>query len=217
MNTTIHFFEIGADPLYGDAHYKQTATAEVAAADAQTELEDHIGKGTWRGNATSHSRPPGRRFERLLDIKAVEGDHLYAVHLDAVHDGRQRLAFATPSGTRPIMQIPLGVPGLDGVMRDVCHIEDTDGTPRWASFRLDTDEVRRIAQELFEGRKDAPPGRIRVPFYFNVIDPELGVPPWIFEEHPRPGGGERSAKAADNLVTHGGVHPPMQSYLVVAL
>lgn len=152
----------------------------------------------------------------------------FAFHLNATDgEGKQRLRFADP----PFIDLPLNATeGLPGMIEPMSYPDAEGKTGRWASFVCDLGKVRTADTNSLASRirklKDDHNFALKIPIWFNFVDPELGGSPWVIptEDHEH----DHEDKDDDHvhrafvrrgppIFTHGGVHPLSLANLVVAL
>ncbi len=137
-----------------------------------------------------------------LDIEETRrrGYCTYAFQLNATVAGRPRLQFVPND---PFHRLPLNSTGKEDFLKDPPN--EYGGKGLWASFSCNLDEVqdsglaKRIKAQI---ASSAERPILRIPFCFNVIDPQLGASPWVV-----PGEQSDSNFAELAMFTHGGVHP----------
>lgn len=200
----------------GDAQFNRKSV-HIVNNSADDELQKLIDNDAWSQGASTHRYPGSARPERLFDIPAEPGLHLYAIHLNATVRGRQDLYFVED---KPVMQFAAEGTGCEGLITDAKCLNAANGRARWASFRFDTnDMIARISAMHVDNhiheqdqQHENPHGTTALlPFFFRLRDGN-GTPTWLRPRHDNPLVKEGLPQAEFG---HGGAHPPLSSFLQV--
>ncbi|WP_071961181.1 hypothetical protein [Aurantiacibacter gangjinensis] len=194
-----------------DAYFSRIKQFKIKPnEDAYKVLEQLIG-GNWERDPTPQQPvDPLVPNDRLLDISVEKGRHLYAIYLNAGkkpgsgYDHGQSLFF---HDTRPLESFGCNGTIMEPIIEDPRQHAPAAGEPRWASFVLEHQRVFLPAN----GRPGLPlkrSGPIRLPFYFNLLDPD-GNLPWVSMPY------KRNTPQLEELPNHGGAHPPIGSFLML--
>ena len=203
--TRLSFFDIWKDNHSAVYNYRVDKPVEP---DGHEELIRQAVENDALPNGGSRPRRDPARRERYLDVaETQEGHCVYVFRLDHIKLDK-RLAFVKDK--EPLVPLPTNSVGDENFITAVKHW-GTDGL--WASFACDLDYAKstELAGRIRKNAHGHPP-ILMIPFYFNVFDPELGASPWVVPNHPH---GHQQSQQAEDLVTHGGVHPPEVVYLTV--
>jgi hypothetical protein len=208
----------------GYVGYKSTTPARIANLEA--ELVQFI---TTEPDAT---KKPKRKLlanaalDPSLSIVAEDGIVRYIFALDA----ESRSTFDTKN---PILPIP--IPGVFKAefIHDIQPIM-VDGKCSAVSFVINCAEVKRsgLGQKISTAEHKT---AVRIPFCFNLIDDELGVPQWAIDDHRyEPDSHPTTSHDNDHhddhdhdhdeepdnhfkdVSNHGGAHPPTSSNAAMA-
>jgi hypothetical protein len=203
--TRIFYFEIISDEsraVYGK-HYAEPAKGDEVERIRRASVDGRL-PGVHGSHAASSA---GSRF--LLDIPVASDEMCaFAFRLNALVGDTQRLLFAE-SG--PFVGLPLNS-SSDGEF--LAEFRTYEGEPRqWASLVCDLQAVRRSRladqiRKLSAEHGEAP--LMKIPFWLNLVDPELGASPWAVPI-------DEPDELHRNLLTHGGPHPLAPANIVVEL
>lgn len=214
--TRICYYELSGEG--GLIQYRQRSEEPFSGAGSEARIRDVARSGKLPGS-TGKPAGPASLFG-LLDIEAGNDEVCaYAFRLDTLDAlGKPRLEFADP----PFIDLPLNSSEGDQFVSEFRRYEE-GGRGLWASFVCDLGAVRRsgLAQRV----KKLPFDHSRVmkiPIWFNYVDPELGGSPWVVTSEDHLHGhahddGHGPGSFVRRLFTHGGVHPLVVANLVVAL
>lgn len=198
---------------YGDAPCYVSQLPLDDGADPR-QIEKYVGSEEAKRHA---DRPPHKYVERYLDIDETiaTGTRIYVFYLTALGLNEKPLLFPR-SGSRFIF-FPMGNHGSDRFLRE--RTEYGAGNRHLAAFECNFDGLwNSDLARLVRANGGDHNHSIRIPFYFNMVDEDLGAPPWVLPthmkasrqpEHPghheHPHRDDHRAKEAED--THGGVHP----------
>jgi hypothetical protein len=212
--THLSLFEIGTDS-HGLAAYTFRVDMDVAPGTHAERIGDYVRSPELRAEARArHPRPADHLWPSSLDIPETrtEGACIYAFHLNAEVEQKQRLLFVE---RRPrFINLPINSSTGEDFLTEA---EDYGDDGRWAAFVCDLGAVHgsklaaRVRENLQDGAGHHHPPRLKIPFCFSVFDPEWGVAPWVFPDETL------ASPIHRNEWTHGGIHPRPSSFLDIAL
>ena len=207
--TRIYFFEVGATD--GLAVYKWHFEEPVEKGKHQERITAVAkgGKLPWDPSDLQRPRSPLSG----LDIYAASDEVCaYAFRLNATDpEGKQRLLFAEP----PFVNLPLHDSAGKDFVTEFKSYPENGATGRWASFVCRLGDVRQssLATEVRKLPEDHR-GVLKIPLWFNFVDPELKGSPWVIttDDHL----GERTRLDEDDRDDsgrhHGGDHDRDHDY-----
>jgi hypothetical protein len=167
--------------------------------------------GDAKHKPTAGKRPtrlgkPGGHFDGSLDVLAEAGENRYYFRLAA--DSGTKFA----PGEAPI--VPIGGAGklisdikiwdvANGALTELADVPAGDQSKMLVSFSFDLVAAKASADFDAINKKSDHKTAFKIPFYFNLLDTTIGVPPWAFDDHrygPKHG-------LLEHLQTHADEHP----------
>jgi hypothetical protein len=157
---------------------------------------------------------PGGKHDSSLSILAEPGTNRYAF----VPASGARAAF--DKNVENIFAIPTIGDFPDNLITDIWRTQI--GGTEVGSFLFDTDAAKD--SDLAKAVRTSGHGwALKIPFYLNLVDTELGIPLWAIDDfryHPLHQQTEMMKAGNDDahIFTHGGIHPPgVASFVIVEL
>lgn len=218
------FFEIGTfitGPDLGLAGYTAYRKYTVDA-DFDSNVRDFNGA---KGPLDAKDRPtrlckPGGHFDAALSVVAEPGKCRYAFMLD--ESGRSKFVAG-----RPIVEIPILWEGKEWFFLNGVELRTVDGQ-EFAVFNFDREDIPKSLSKAIANSGHA--SALKIPFYFNIVDSEMGFQPWLIDDHryelsvgARHFRNDRHEHEHDHdhdddhehkhsvwhkMLNHGGIHPP---------
>lgn len=210
-SNVLHYVRIGGDGN-GDAVVREHVTLPLPDGDIPATISCLAAVGSQYPNFGA-SAQPGRHDitpNGEIEIMADDADLAWLlIQLEPWWFPRGNpkplagLTFVHP----PFLELSTNHAGGERFLSEIEYYAD-----RWASFKCDlkavkdsalADEIRKLALD----NNFTHELRLRVPFSYNNIDPALGFAPWVLPDDHH----------VLRMVTHGGVHPRVASYLSVKI
>jgi hypothetical protein len=202
--TLVSFFDVWEDRNHS-AYYNHRVDLQVSPGSHGQLIRDAVQADKLPNGGGPPPRGTGAS-ERALDvIETRSGGHcVYVFRLNAATTP-PRSSFVTG---KPFIKLPLNSVGGEDFLTSIDILDPAER--RWASFACDLDAVRGsgLAQNI-KSTGHGPSYAMTIPFCFNVYDDNLKASPWVVPGH--------SHSHVPGTWTHGGVHPPTTSFLIVPL